>query len=814
MLDKWAGGTPSPPEKLTSLQPQRYATPIPSPVTSMIGRQHELDTTLQLIGDPEVRLISLIGPGGVGKTRLALHVARTMQIESPRDVAYVEFASVRDARYVSQSIAQALSIRFSDDKPAQTRLKEVLRDCDNLLVFDNLEHLIDAGSVLIDLLTSCPRITLLVTSRSILNLSGEHVVQIPPLDWTRVDDIGTVDVPSSDEPAMSDAERLFVERASAIDSHFINPCGRSEVIAEICARLDGLPLAIEMAAARSYLLTPEKLLARLEKRLPMLTGGTRDLPARQMTMRDAIAWSYDLLDPEEQMILRRLSVFDGVWSLDAASEVCSDLEIETTLLNSALFPVIESLVRKSMVSLVPSTERADWPNGPLFRLLETIREFAEVELFKENELEDIRERHAEYYASAATQLEPIIWGDEPGNAHAVISAELGNYRTALDWALDRQRTEIALQIVGAIYDPGATQDFPRLLGQDTFGQLRLVERALALPGGSEDARALALCTASHLADSHGDGGRALHLAEEALERSLRSGNALRYASAAYIRGQYAFRAGHLPDARQWLETASSIFKEESAHGRSAWVQCLLASTEASEVPRDGGQNDPRLVMAGRRCDMALDTFRRTDHKPGISRALGGKAYVAYKQGDRKLALEILHDLLMSAWEDGRVVLSCVEDIADIAARMGQPSLAARLYGAIGEDRRRFGQVVPPIYRREVEEEQESILQLLGDEAFSREFDVGLEMSIEQAMTEALAFAAEVLAPLPIHLTPREQEILPLLVEDLTAQEIADRLFLSRRTVETHLANLYTKLEAHTRAEALTNAQDRGLLSND
>lgn len=814
MLDRSPRDLRSPRDAITSLSIQSLSTPIPAPVSSMIGRDRDAAFVLTLVHNPSVRLITLTGPGGVGKTRLALHIARIMQTESPDDVAYVELASLRDAQYVAHTIAQTLGIRLSAEKSAQQRLVEALQPHTLLLILDNLEHLFEAGSILRALLASCPRLTILATSRSVLNVSGEHVFPIAPLSWKRFDDHDDRESTAIASSTPSDAEQLFIERARAADPWFSGLYGDSEVIAEICARLDGLPLAIEMAAARVYLLTPEELLARLYLRLPILTGAARDLPERQQTMRDAIAWSYDLLDPEEQAVLRRLSVFLGAWSLDAAAAVCWDPSLDKALRDVACLPVIESLVRKSVVTRVTPTQRQIAAIGPRFRLLETIREFTEVELFKTGELEEIRERHARYYASEAVRLEPMLWGDEPGNARSLISLGLGNYRAALDWARGEKQTDIALRIVGAIFDPESTQDLARLLGQDILSQLELVQRALAMPGGSDDARSAALCKASHLADVHGDNALALLLGDEAVERARKSGNAIRLGNAAFVRGRHTFFSGDPAGGRQWLEIASNIYQQEGARGRLAWTQCMLASIECIEAPIHAGQCNPGLLSAAERCDAALATFRKTEHTPGISRALGGRAYVAYKQGDWTLSLSLLHDLLVAALDEGRIVPSCVEDIADIAGRTDRPELAARLYGAIEEDRRTFGRVVPPIFRDEVAAEIAAVRNLLGDAGFAREFEIGRATPIEQAVVEALAFAADAVAPAPVQLTSREREVLALIVEDLSAQEMADRLYLSRRTVETHLANLYAKLDAHSRAEALAAAQDRALLSND
>ncbi|MCA9860836.1 MAG: hypothetical protein KC438_14000 [Thermomicrobiales bacterium] len=335
-----------------------------------------------------------------------------------------------------------------------------------------------------------------------------------------------------------------------------------------------------------------------------------------------------------------------------------------------------------------------------------------------------------------------------------------------------------------------------------------------MPGGLDEARASALCKAAQLAVAHGDSVRALRYAEQALELAGWSGNALKYANAAFVRGHCAGRAGQSGVARHWLMLARTAFHTAGARSRSAGADCLLASIDASEAPIDSGKGNDQLEEAALRFDAALAIFRETNHKPGIARSLGGTAYVAYKQGDWELALTILHDLLRSSWDQGRILISSIEDVADIASRSGQSLLAARLYGAVDADRRSFGQIVPPAYQREIEEERAFIRSSLGEKAFLSAFEAGAELSIERAMMDALAFAERALVPPPVHLTSREQEILALLGEDLTAQELADQLFLDRRTVETHLANLYAKLGAHSRSEAVEAAVDRGLLSSD
>jgi predicted ATPase len=346
------------------------AARLTAPLTTLVGREPEIAAVAALLREPTVRLVTLTGPGGVGKTRLALAVAGELAGEFADGVAFVELAAVRDPALVGEAIVQALGIRRTDDQPAQATLTALLRDHELLLVLDNFEHVVTAGPQLTELLWAGPRLKALVTSRSLLHVSGEQAAAVPPL-------------------ALPEAARLFAERARAMRADFALTADAAPAVAEICARLDGLPLAIELAAARGGVFSPAALLARLEQRLPLLTAGPRDLPARQRTMRDAIAWSHELLTAFEQAVFRRLAVFVGGFAVEVAEAVCAEADVAA---------IVESLASQSLLrAVVPA---ADGPGGEArLTMLETVREFAEERLAASDEEPAIRRAHSTYYAA-------------------------------------------------------------------------------------------------------------------------------------------------------------------------------------------------------------------------------------------------------------------------------------------------------------------------------------------------------------------------------------------------------------------------------
>ena len=409
---------------------------LPVPLTTFIGRQHDVAGVSDLILRHDVRLVTLAGPAGVGKTRLAIQVASEVSDRFADGVRFVALGSVMDVDLVVPTIARDLGVWETSSEAVTDLLIGALRSKELLLVLDNLEQVIGAGpSALSEVLSGCPRLRMLVTSRALLRISGEHAYPVPPM---AVPDLGRL--PSTAELERIESVRLFVQRASAARAGFALDEGNAESIAAVCRRLEGLPLAIELAAARVAHLPPRGILARLSPALPLLTGGPADAPLRLRTMRDAVAWSYELLAPEEQRVVQRLSVFVGGCTLDAAAAVA----LFDRLDGGDMLVLMSSLVDQSLVSL------AEGPDGePRFTMLEAIREFGLEQLALSGDEVTTRRAHADHYLGLAETSAPHLVGAQQREWLDRLEVELANIRIAITWR-DGPDDERALRMSAAL----------------------------------------------------------------------------------------------------------------------------------------------------------------------------------------------------------------------------------------------------------------------------------------------------------------------------------------------------------------------------
>ncbi len=411
---------------------------LPAQLTSLIGREQEVIAACTLLIRAEVRLLTLTGPGGVGKTCLALQIANELLDAFADGVCFVPLAPIFDPDFVLPAIAQTLGLKEAGNQPVSDLLKEYLRNLHLLLFLDNFEQIVAAAPLLADLLASCPKLKILVTSRAVLHIQGEHEFPVPLLALPDLKQL-----PDSASLTEYAAVALFLQRAQAIKPDFQITPANAHAIAEICSRLDGLPLAIELAAARIKLLPPQALLARLEHRLQVLTSGASNAPARQHTLRNTLKWSYDLLDAQEQRLFRRLSVFVGGCTLEAIEAIYTELDNGDEAIQ--LLDAVASLIDKS---LLQQTEQ----EGEELRLvmLETIREYALECLAANGEMEVTRQAHADYFLVLAEEAEPKLVGIEQLQWLVRLEREHDNLRMALSWLLERKALEMALRLGGAL----------------------------------------------------------------------------------------------------------------------------------------------------------------------------------------------------------------------------------------------------------------------------------------------------------------------------------------------------------------------------
>ena len=771
----------------------RPTAPLPNLLTSFVGREREVADVVDLLRQNGVRLVTLTGPGGVGKTRLAVRVAEELGPFFADGVAFVPLAAVREPAVVGAALAQALGVREAGDRPLADALTAFLRDRRLLLVLDNFEHLLDAAPLVGDVLAACPRLKVLVTSRAVLRVSGEHACRVPPLalpDPERT--------PPITELRRAEAVRLFAERARAAEAGFALDDDTVGAVAGVCVRLDGLPLAIELAAARVTVLPPQAMLSRLETRLSLLTGGARDQPARLRTMRDALAWSYDLLPDPEQALFRRLAVFVGGCTMDAAEAVGGG----PTVLDG-----IASLVDKSLVRAEPGSGGGA-AVAPRYGMLETVREYGLEQLTASGEAEAVRARHAAWCLELAAAAEPSVrcGGRDQARWMTRLDEELGNLRAALGW-FQQTGNAAGLLRMAALLD---AYWFSRPYLVEAR---RWVEAGLAgdgeVPAG---VRAAALQCALTVACLQGDPAAALRWAEEALSIARGMDDPLSLGRATFGVGEARSFNGDWEGAATSFEEAVPLLRRA---GDPTWLANAVASLGDMKLRRGDAAGAVPLI------DEAIAIFRTRDDACGVGYALRDRANAALAQGDHALAVQLFVESIAAGGEigDQLIALDAAAGLAVVALALGPAKPAARLLGAVEAAKEASG-----FWRPDIPDHLSRIASAraaLGEEAFAAAFDGGRAVPPARVAAEAIAVAdglAGTAAPAKepsaaerAGLTTREVDVLRLLAEGRSDPEIAATLYLSPRTVQWHVANIFRKVGLRSRTAVAAHAARNGLV---
>jgi predicted ATPase/DNA-binding CsgD family transcriptional regulator len=721
---------------------------LPAQLTTFIGRENELAEIKRLLGIS--RLLTLTGPPGTGKTRLALQCAAGFSGIFQHGVFLVSLASIRDPGLIVNSIARTLDVPEAGSKPILHTLKDFLHDRRLLLVLDNFEHLLPGAPVVSELLSASPQLTILVTSREVLKLYGEYEFPVPPLQIPNLRAQHTVAGLLAYE-----AVALFVQRASAISTSFALTDENATSVASICVHLDGLPLAIELAAARSKIYAPQTMLVRLGSRLDALSDGPRDLPVRQKTLRATLAWSYDLLDAEEKILFARLGIFAGGCTVEAAQAICS------TGLTLDCAAGLESLLNKSLLS-----QETGLDGEQRFVMLETMREYALERLNEEREIEFVGRRHALYYLALAERAAPELYGANQSRELLRLETEHDNLRAALQWSLETDETaETSFRFIGSLarfwevkahFSEGrawlpaalslgnqelrskARADAVRGIGDIAYLQCdyratqALYEEALLIYRslGNRSSIAHTLLGLGEVATEVGDYQSAMAIFQEAHTIMNELGDTYGLARSRAQLGFGALRMGDIEGARIWLEEALSGYEQVDETVGSSLVYSGLG-----EIALRQGQLDHATELL----EKSLNLREALGQKWGVAASLGSLAWVALKRGNLEYATETLSESLKIRQEIGDVggCAWCLEKFGEIALVNHDLTRAAMNYGAAASLRASVDSVIDPADVSQYEGNLSTIRAELGHEVFSALWAEAQLLSIQQVALYAL-----------------------------------------------------------------------------
>lgn len=681
---------------------------LPTQRTSVVGRDQETEHVCRELRCPTVRLLTLIGVGGVGKTTLAKAVASRLLRDFRDGIFFVDLTTVRQPELVTSAIAQVLGMEQAECD--LTALKETLRDRDILLVLDNFEQVLPAGSLVAELLAEAPRLKALITSRALLQLHNERQYMVPPLAVPE----SAVEL-SPDELGRYGAVRLFVERARAVQTNFDITNENAAAVARMCASLNGLPLAIELAAARVKLLSPQAMLSRLDRRLKLLTGGSRDLPPRQQTMGATIAWSYDLLNNTEQRIFRHLAVFVGGFTVEAAEKVLAEgdaLDGITSLVNQSLLAIRESEDGESRLYM-----------------LEVVREYAVDRLETCGEAERIRNAHAAYFLTLAEQAEPQLHGPQPAEWLSRLDAEYDNLRAALRWSLANDRVTAA-RIAGAL------RSFWVFRGYLTEGLGILKELLGATPDVGWAVLGKLLNAAGNISKFQGDYQTAHTMYEDGLREAQQAQDLTQVSLFYRGLGGLALEENNRPAALRFIEQALATARE--ANDRFGIARSLSMLGDLARSDGDDKAARPWLEEALRVC-------RQVGDKYATSVIVVNLAAAEYGIGDFAAAEVHFAEGLQMALESGvagnRIAITyALDGFAALATRRDEPETAAKLAAAAEGLRESMNHTIEAPERRFREAYMARLRGLLTEADFSNHYELGRGLGLQETVALALGSA--------------------------------------------------------------------------